>query len=71
MLWWESQLVSLSLLLNFLLGFVLGYKILALFIMDSSVTNDPQAFIFSGLGNWPAGIILGVLFAGIKVEGKK
>src|SRR5215467_8738669 len=55
-----------ELLLNFLLGFVLGYKILALFIMDGSVTNDPQAFIFSGLGNWPAGIILGLLFAGIK-----
>jgi len=54
------------LLLNFLLGFVLGYKILALFIMDGSATNDPQAFIFSGLGNWPAGIILGLLFAGIK-----
>ena len=56
----------MELLLNFILGFVLGYKILALFIMDSSVTNDPQAFIFSGLGNWPAGIILGLLFAGIK-----
>jgi prolipoprotein diacylglyceryltransferase len=55
-----------ELLLNFLLGFVLGYKILALFIMDSSVTSDPQAFIFSGLGSWPAGIILGLLFAGIK-----
>lgn len=55
-----------ELLLNFFLGFVLGYKILALFIMDGSVTNDPQAFIFSGLGNWPAGIILGLLFAGIK-----
>ena len=55
-----------ELLLNFLLGFLLGYKILALFIMDSSVTNDPQAFIFSGLGNWPGGIILGLLFAGIK-----
>jgi len=55
-----------ELLLNFLLGFVLGYKILALFIMDSSVTNDPQSFIFSGLGSWPAGIVLGLLFAGIK-----
>lgn len=56
----------IEILLNFLLGFVLGYKILALFIMDSSVTNDPQAFIFSGLGSWPAGIVLGLLFAGIK-----
>jgi len=56
----------IELLLNFLLGFVLGYKILALFIMDSSVTNDPQSFIFSGLGSWPAGIVLGLVFAGVK-----
>lgn len=55
-----------ELLLNFLLGFLLGYKILALFIMDSSATEDPQAFIFSSIGSWPAGIILGLLFAGLK-----
>jgi len=55
-----------ELFLNFLLGFVLGYKILALFIMNSSVTDDPQAFIFSGLGSWPAGIVLGLVFAGVK-----
>jgi prolipoprotein diacylglyceryl transferase len=55
-----------ELLLNFLLGFLLGYKILALFIMSSSVTDDPQAFIFSSLGSWPAGIVLGLLFAGVK-----
>lgn len=52
--------------LNFLLGFLLGFKIVALFIMDSSVTEDPQAFIFSSRGNWPAGIGLGLLFAGLK-----
>ena len=56
----------IDLLLNFLLGFVLGYKILALFIMNKSVTDDPQAFIFSDRGSWPAGIILGLLFAGLK-----
>ena len=55
-----------ELFLNFLLGFLLGYKILALFIMDSSATDDPQAFIFSSLGSWPAGIIAGLLFAGLK-----
>ncbi len=52
--------------LNFLLGFLLGYKIVALFILDSSATEDPQAFIFSSLGSWPAGIALGLLFAGLK-----
>jgi phosphatidylglycerol:prolipoprotein diacylglycerol transferase len=55
-----------ELLLNFLLGFILGFKILALFIMDSSPTEDPQAFIFSRIGSWPAGILLGLLFAGLK-----
>ena len=56
----------LDLSLNFLLGFLLGYKILALFILDNSVTVDPQAFIFSTLGSWPSGIGLGLLFAGLK-----
>ncbi len=55
-----------ELLLNFLFGFLLGFKIIALFIMDSSATEDPQAFIFSTIGSWPAGIILGLLFAGLK-----
>lgn len=55
-----------ELALNFLLGFLLGYKILALFIMKSSATEDPQAFIFSTMGSWPAGIGLGLLFAGLK-----
>ena len=61
----------LDLFLNFLLGFVLGYKILALFIMNKSVTDDPQAFIFSDRGSWPAGIILGLFFAGLKWWEKK
>ncbi len=55
-----------DLILNFLLGFLLGYKILALFIMSSAATEDPQAFIFSSRGSWPAGIGLGLLFAGLK-----
>jgi len=55
-----------ELVLNFFLGFLLGFKIIALFIMNSSVTNDPQAFIFSSQGSWPAGIGLGLLFAGLK-----
>ncbi|HUR66096.1 MAG TPA: prolipoprotein diacylglyceryl transferase [Chitinophagaceae bacterium] len=55
-----------ELALNFLLGFILGYKILALFLLKSSATQDPQAFIFSTMGSWPAGIGLGLLFAGLK-----
>ena len=52
--------------LNFLMGFLLGYKILGLFFLKNSATEDPQAFIFSTLGSWPAGIALGLFFAGLK-----
>lgn len=55
-----------ELIMNFLLGFLLGYKILALFVMDSAVTEDSQAFIFSGLGSWPLGLLMGGLFTWLK-----
>ena len=55
-----------ELLVNFVLGFILGYKILALFFLSSSATQDPQTFIFSSMGSWPTGIGLGLVFAGLK-----
>jgi len=55
-----------EILLNFVLGFILGYKIVGLFLSNDAATADPQAFIFSSAGNWPVGIGLGLLFAGIK-----
>jgi prolipoprotein diacylglyceryl transferase len=55
-----------ELLTNFVLGFFLGFKILALFLSRPSITQDPQAFIFSGQGNWPLGIAVGLVFAGLK-----
>ncbi|HVE60612.1 MAG TPA: prolipoprotein diacylglyceryl transferase [Chitinophagaceae bacterium] len=55
-----------DLLLNFVLGFILGYKILALFFLSSEATQDPQTFIFSTMGSWPLGIGMGLLFAGLK-----
>ena len=60
-----------ELLLNFALGFVLGYKIIALFFLSSEATQDPQAYIFSTMGNFPAGIITGALFAWLKWREKK
>ena len=55
-----------ELLINFFLGFILGFKIIGLFVSNSPLTADPQEFIFSGEGSWPAGILLGLLFAGLK-----
>ncbi len=57
--------------LNFILGFILGFKILALFFLGSEATRDPQAYIFSGKGSWPAGLALGALFAWLKWREKK
>lgn len=50
---------------NFGLGFILGYKILGLFMTKGSMVN-PQEYIFSSQGNLLAGIGLGVVFAFIK-----
>lgn len=55
-----------EILTNFLLGFLLGYKILGLFLADGSVAEAPQDFIFSAKGNLPAGLVLGLLFAFVK-----
>jgi phosphatidylglycerol---prolipoprotein diacylglyceryl transferase len=53
-----------ELLVNFLLGFVLGYKIIGAFL--SNANTDIQEFIFSLRGSWPAGILAGLFFAGMK-----
>jgi prolipoprotein diacylglyceryltransferase len=55
-----------DLLLNFFLGFLLGYKIIGLFISGGAASADPQQFIFSSEGSWPMGLALGILFAGLK-----
>jgi prolipoprotein diacylglyceryltransferase len=55
-----------ELLTNFILGFLLGYKIIGLFLSDSPLAANPQDFIFSSAGNWPVGLLLGLLFAGVK-----
>jgi prolipoprotein diacylglyceryltransferase len=55
-----------ELLMNFILGFLLGYKIIGLFLADSSVTDDPRDFIFSAQGHLPAGLLLGGVFLFVK-----
>jgi prolipoprotein diacylglyceryltransferase len=53
-----------ELLVNFLLGFILGYKIVGAFLTDGNA--NIQEFIFSTEGNWLMGILLGLVFAGMK-----
>ncbi|MCY7422269.1 MAG: prolipoprotein diacylglyceryl transferase [Chitinophagaceae bacterium] len=54
-----------DLLINFLLGFLMGYKLVGAFI-DRDVLVDTQSYILSGQGHWGAGIVVGLLFAGLK-----
>jgi prolipoprotein diacylglyceryl transferase len=57
---------GIELLLNFLIGFLLGYKLIGLFISNSSGDADPRQFIFSLQGNLWAGLIFGFLVSGLK-----
>ncbi|MEP7318311.1 MAG: prolipoprotein diacylglyceryl transferase family protein [Panacibacter sp.] len=54
-----------ELLINFLLGFVLGFKIIGVLLVDGAL-DDPQKFIFSSQGSWAAGLLLGTFFASLK-----
>ncbi len=54
-----------DLLTNFILGFILGYKIIGAFITPNAL-DDPQAFILSSKGNLLVGLLAGLFFAGLK-----
>ena len=60
-----------ELVINFLLGFVFGFKILALFFNGSSAMQDPQAYIFSSRGNLLLGLLTGGLFLWMKWRERK
>lgn len=50
---------------NFIMGFVMGYKLLGVFIIKDALSN-PQEFIFSKDGSLPAGLLLGLFFMALK-----
>lgn len=54
-----------ELLINFILGFIFGYKIIGAFTISDAL-NDPQAFILSTRGNLWIGVLVGFVFGGIK-----
>jgi prolipoprotein diacylglyceryl transferase len=64
---WVGHAATVSeLLSNFLLGFIFGYKLIGVLVKGVDDGRDPQQFLFSADGNWPIGIFLGLLFAGLK-----
>jgi prolipoprotein diacylglyceryltransferase len=58
-----------ELLFNLLFGFIVGYKIIGAFLNSAEV--NPQEYIFSTRGSWAGGILLGLLFSGLKYWEKK
>ncbi len=55
----------LDLFVNFVTGFVFGYKLFGL-MLDKPAAVSPQAYIFSREGNLLAGIIVGAVLIGLK-----
>ena len=60
-----------ELVINFLLGFLFGFKILALFFNGSDAMQDPQSYIFSGQGSFPIGLLTGGVFVWMKWRERK
>jgi prolipoprotein diacylglyceryltransferase len=58
-----------ELILNFALGFLMGFKLVGAFI-DRNVLVDTQSYILSGQGNVWAGLVVGAIFAGLKWQEK-
>ena len=59
-----------DLLINGLIGFVFGFKLLGAFIASRSASIDLQEYIFSSGGSWIGGIILGAILAFLKYREK-
>lgn len=58
-----------ELILHFLFGFVVGYKILGIFLNSDHI--NPPDYIFSKEGSWLGGLLLGSVFSGLKYIEKK
>ncbi len=54
-------------ILNALIGFILGYKVGHIYNNYDAFIDNPQNIVFSANGNWTAGIVLAIVFAGVKV----
>lgn len=59
-----------ELLIAFLTGFVLGYKIIYAVFNYSFFAENPQAVILSGIGSLPGGIIIGAISAYMRFREK-
>lgn len=52
-----------DILWNAFFGFIIGFKFIGFFTDKENALADPQAFLLSGMGNLPAGILAAIGFA--------
>lgn len=60
-----------ELISSFIVGFLLGFKLVYAFMHYSAFVEDTQAVLLSMQGNWPAGIILGAVMAYMQYRDKE
>jgi prolipoprotein diacylglyceryl transferase len=53
-----------SLLVNAFIGFILGFKLVYIVQHFDAFVQDGAGVVFSGLGSWPGGIIVALLYGG-------
>lgn len=59
----------IELLINFILGFVMGFKLIGAFLDRNSII-DTQSYILSSQGNWLTGLGMGLVFSFLKWQEK-
>jgi len=57
---------TLDLLINFLLGFIIGYKLIGIMIIEGALDNS-QSFLLSSKGHLPLGLLVGILALTYKI----
>jgi prolipoprotein diacylglyceryltransferase len=60
-----------DLLVNALIGFIIGFKLLEAFTNYTDLVADPQGFIFSSRGNFIGGVLGAILFSYLKYREKE
>ncbi|NJN77144.1 MAG: hypothetical protein HC803_01470 [Saprospiraceae bacterium] len=55
-----------DLIINGVIGFIFGYKLLHIVLDYSTFVQNPQAFVFSSEGSVLGGLLLGAIMAGAK-----
>lgn len=55
----------------FILGFVIGFKVVGVLLNASLISDNPAAYLFSLQGNWVAGLVLGGVLAFFRYSDRK